>query len=141
MITLDLSLFIQIVLMLFLITVLNSILYKPIREVLKERQARMEGMREEAERYERSASQLLEDFERRLQEARSKGQAEREARKAEARAEERRLIEESTKEAQAKKEELLSGLRQELEAARSELKSQAEAFAVEIAQKLLGRAV
>jgi len=141
MITIDASIWFQIIGMLVLIVVLNSLLYKPIRQMLQERESKMAAIREEAERSERNTDQLLENFNAKLANARSQGIKKREELKAQAREEEKALIEESTKEATQKKQELLGELTAQIEAARKELKAQAEAFAVEIAQKLLGRAI
>ncbi|OCC15789.1 ATP synthase F0 sector subunit b' [Dissulfuribacter thermophilus] len=141
MITLDASFLVQVIGTLVLMAVLNSLLYKPIRQMLQERESKMAAIREEAERLEKSAHQLLENFNAKLANARSEGVQKREELKAQAREEEKALIEESTKEATQKKQELLGELTAQIESARSELKAQAEAFAVEIAQKLLGRAI
>ena len=141
MITIDASIWFQIIGMLVLIVVLNSLLYKPIRQLLQERESKMAAIKEEAERFERNADQLLENFNAKLASARSEGIKKREELKAKAREEEKALIDESTKEATQKKQELLSELTAQIEAARKELKAQAEAFAMEIAQKLLGRAI
>ena len=141
MITIDASIWFQIIGMLILIVVLNSFLYKPIRQMLQERESRMTALRGEAERFERNADQLLENFNAKLADARSRGIQKREELKAQAREEEKVMIGESNKEAAQKKQQLLSELTAQIDAARKELKTQAEAFAVEIAQKLLGRAV
>ncbi len=141
MITLDLSLWIEIVCVLLLMFVLNNMLYKPMRRMLEERESKMSGIREDIEKFERNAESLLESFNRKLAEARKKGQEERERLKQEAREEERQLIEASSTEAESKKEQLMAELTSQIDAAKKELLAKAEAFAVEIAQKLLGRAV
>ena len=141
MITLDLSLWIQVISILVLIAILNSIMFKPIRRMLQEREAKMSGIQEDAEKYERNAEQLLENYNVKLADARKRGQAEREKLKEEARSEEHAILEESSKEAAARKEELLAQLGSQIEAARGELKAQSESFAAQIAEKLLGRAV
>jgi len=75
-------------------------------------------------------------------------QAEKERLQREREEAERKKLEEQKKyeelyqqEAEAKREELMSQLTSQIEAAKKELQAQAEAFAMEIAQKLLGRAV
>ncbi len=141
MITIDASIWFEIIGMLVLMVVLNSLLYKPMRQMLQARESKMASIKEEAERFERNAERLLENFNSRLADARSKGISKREELKAQAREEERSLMDESAKEAAEKKQQLLGDLSSQIEAARNELKAQAEAFAVEIAQKLLGRAV
>ncbi len=141
MITLNITFWIELVLALILMYILNIILYKPVRRILEERKQKMDEIRGEAEKYERNAQALVDNFNRKLAEARAKGQAEREKFKESARQVERELLEASTKEAEKEKSEQLGQLMGQIEAARKELKDKVEAFALEIAQKLLGRAI
>ncbi len=141
MITIDLSIVAEIICVLFMIAFLNSALYKPLRKAIKERKEKMDAIDAEAAKFENSTKRLIEDFERKMREARLAGKEEFERFRAQAKEEEAKLLEESTKEAEAKKEELMGQLVSQIEAAKKELQAQAEAFAMEIAQKLLGRAV
>ncbi len=141
MITIDLSFWAELISVLILMVVLNSILYKPIRRLLKEREAKMAGIQAEAEKYERNAEQLVANYDQKMAEARAEGKNELEKLKGEAREEERQLMEAAQQEAEAKKNQLMSELSGQIDAAKKELEAQSEAFAVEIAQKLLGRAV
>jgi F-type H+-transporting ATPase subunit b len=120
---------------------LNSMLFKPIRKQLEEREAKMAAIEAEVERFEQRAQKLVEDFDKKMAEARIAGKQELERLKDEGREEERQLSEASAQEARAKKEQLMSEITGQIEAARKELKEQSETFALEIAQKLLGRAV
>jgi F-type H+-transporting ATPase subunit b len=141
MIDIDLSLLAELISVLVLMAVLNSILFRPIRKQLEEREAKMAAIEAEVERFEHRAQKLVEDFDMKMAEARTAGKQELERLKEEGREEERQLAEASAKEASAKKEELMSDISGQIEAARKELKDQSETFALEIAQKLLGRAV
>ncbi len=141
MITIDLSIVAEIIGVLILIVVLNSMLYQPIRRILKERQEKMNSIEAEATKFEDRIKSLVEDYERKLREARQAGKAEFDKLKEEAKELERKLMEESTKEAEAKRQELMGQLAGQIDAAKKELQAKAESFAVEIAQKLLGRAV
>ena len=141
MITIDLSIVAEIICILFMIALLNSWLYKPLRKAIKERREKMDAIEAEAARFENNTKKLIEDFESKMKQARLAGKEEFEKFRAEAREEEQKMIEESTKEAEAKREELMAQLTSQIEAAKKELQAQAEAFAMEIAQKLLGRAV
>ena len=141
MITIDLSMFVELVGFLILMVMLNSMLYKPIRRMLEERESRMSSIQSDVEKFERNADQLLKDFDRKMADARSAGQGELERLKQEAREEEHRLSDASSKEADAKKQDLMKDLTAQIEAARKDLSAKVDAFAVEISQKLLGRAV
>ena len=141
MITIDYSIIAEIIGYLILLVILNAILYKPIRRLLKERASRMSAIQSDVEKYERNAEQLLKDFDMKLAEARASGQGEMEKLKQEAREEEHQLSEASNKEADARKQELMAELTSEIDAARKDLTTKVEAFAIDISQKLLGRAI
>ncbi len=141
MITIDASIVAEIISVLVLMFILNSILYKPIRALLMERESRLSDARADIEKFEKNAEQLLENCNAKLAEARKSGQAERERLKQEARAEEKAMLEEGAQEAAAKKQELLADLGSQIEGARKDLTAKAEEFAGAIAEKLLGRAV
>ncbi|NIA08632.1 MAG: hypothetical protein GWP10_02390 [Nitrospiraceae bacterium] len=141
MLTIDYSILVVIICFLILMVVLNSMLYKPIRQMLKKRESRMASIREEGEKYERNAQELLTNFEQKLADARATGQKAMEDLKEEARKEESSITEAGTKEAEVKKKELMAGLSTQVEAAKKDLLSKVDAFAMEISQKLLGRAI
>lgn len=141
MIDFDYSLFAELIGYLILLVILNAMLYKPIRKLLAERKARLSAIQTDVDKYERNAKGLLEDFDRKLADARSSGQVETEKLKTEAREEERQLSEASNKEAEAKKQELMAALSAEIDVARKDLTAKVESFAMEISQKLLGRAI
>ncbi len=141
MITIDLSFWAELISVLILMVVLNSILFKPVRRHLEERESKFAALEAEADKFERSAQDLVANYDKKLAEARAQGKSELEKLKGEAREEERQLMEAAQKEAEAKKNELMTELSGQISAARKELEAQSEAFAVEIAQKLLGRAV
>jgi F-type H+-transporting ATPase subunit b len=141
MVSIDYSIIAEIIGYLILLVILNAILYKPIRRLLKERASRMSAIQSDVEKYERNAEQLLKDFDMKLAEARASGQGEMEKLKQEAREEEHQLSEASNKEADARKQELMAELTSEIDAARKDLTAKVEAFAMDISQKLLGRAI
>ena len=141
MITIDLSILAELVCVLFMIAILNSILYKPLRKIMKQRKEKMDSIDAEAAKFESNTRRLIEDFENKMKEARLAGKQEFHKFRAAAKEQEQALIDESTKEAEAKKEELMAQLKSQIDAAKKDLQAQAEAFAMEIAQKLLGRAV
>ncbi len=141
MITIDLSIVAEIIGVLILIVVLNSMLYQPLRRILKQRQEKMEAIEAEAVKFEDRIKSLIEDYERKLKEARQAGKDEFDKLREEAKALEQKLLQESMQEAESKRQELMSQLTSQIEAAKKELQAKAEMFAMEIAQKLLGRAI
>ena len=141
MIDLDYSLFAELIGYLILLVILNGILYKPIRKLLAERASRMASIQSDVDKYERNAGQLLKDFDTKLAEARGSGQGAMEKLKQGAREEEHQITEASNKEADARKQELMAELTSEIDAARKDLAAKVEAFAMDISQKLLGRAI
>jgi len=141
MLNVDYSILAVIIGFLILMIILNGMLYKPIRQMLEKRESRVSSIQSDVEKYERNAEQLLKDFEMKLAKARSAGQGEMERLKQEAREEEHQISEASSKEADARKQGLMAELASEIDAARKDLKAKVEAFAVDISQKLLGRAI
>lgn len=141
MIDLDISLWVEVISVLVLMGILNAMLFKPIRHMLEERKLKMDSIQGEVERFTRNAEQLLDSFNKKLAEARKAGQAERERMKSEARKMEHELLESSSKEADETKQRLIAELSAQIDSARKELSAKSDMFAVEIAQKLLGRAI
>lgn len=137
----DISLLVQIGAMLLLMVLLNSMLYKPMRQMLKDREDKLASMRKEVEKYEENAAQLLTQFNQKLADARRRGQQEKERLKAEARAAEKDIMSAATKASDTQKQQLLSELVADIASVKQNLDAQCEVFAREIAQKLLGRAV
>ncbi|MBA2848036.1 ATPase [Thermosulfuriphilus ammonigenes] len=141
MISLDITLWVQIVKILILTFILNAILIKPILRILREREEHFAGLEQDIQRFTESAEQLLENYNRRLAEARMEAGKKREELKLQAKQEEKSILEAATKEAEARKSELLSQVMKEIEGVRKALREQVEGFAAQIAQKLLGRSI
>jgi F-type H+-transporting ATPase subunit b len=137
----DVSLLVQIGAMLILMVLLNSMLYKPMRQMLRDREEKLSSLRKEVERYEGNAAQLLTQFNQKLADARRAGQQQKESLKAEARKEEKVLLSAAAKESDLKKQQMLAELSADIVGVKQNLQAQADVFAREIAQKLLGRAV
>lgn len=141
MLDIDISLPIQIINFLFLVIVLNAILYRPLRKVMQERREMMGNLDREIENLKKSANQKLEDFKAKLQDANLKGNKEREALKTEALAEEKQLTGKAREDGEAYKSKVASEVEQDIVKARTELKGQVSMFASEIAAKIMGRAI
>jgi F-type H+-transporting ATPase subunit b len=136
----DITLLYQMINFLVLLFVLNLVLYKPIRKVLVERKAKIEGMQNGAEK---AATDLVagEDaYKEGLKQARVEGLKNKEAFIEEASKEEKEIIDGINKKAQANLAEIKQQVAAETEQARKALEAEVEAFAKTIGEKILGRA-
>jgi F-type H+-transporting ATPase subunit b len=136
----DISLVYQMINFLVLLFVLNLVLYKPIRNVLLERKAKIEGMQIGAEK---AASDLVagEDaYKDGLKQARSEGLKEKETFIEEASKEEKEIIDRINKKAQANLAQIKTQVADETAQARKVLEDEVEAYAKAIGEKILGRA-
>jgi F-type H+-transporting ATPase subunit b len=141
MISIDGSIIIQIVNFIFLIWVLNIILYKPIRNVLLQRKERVADFEQSIEASRRDVEEKDEAFSLGIKEAKSKGLKEKEGLLQIASEEERKIIEKINEKAQADIANVRVKIAEDAESARKSLQQEVDTFADAIAQKILGRAV
>ncbi len=136
----DISLVYQMINFLVLLYVLNLVLYRPIRKVLLERKAKIEGMHTGAEK---AAGDLVagEDaYKNGLKKARAEGLVKKDAFIEEASGEETEIIDRINKKAQANLAEIKKQVADETEQARKSLEGEVEAYAKAIGERILGRA-
>ncbi len=136
----DISLVYQMINFLVLLFVLNLVLYKPIRNVLLERKAKIEGMQEGAQKASKDLVAGEDAYKDGLKQARSKGLKEKEAFIEAASQEEKEIIDKINKKAQANLAEIKKQVADETEQARKALEGEVEAYAKAIGEKILGRA-
>lgn len=141
MVSVDGSVFIQIVNFLFLIWALNLVLYRPIRNVIRQRKEKEDGLQHNIEALTDAAREKDEAFGSGIREARARGLKQKEALMAEAEAEEKRIIAEINEKAQAELATVREKLAAEVDGVRAQLEKELDAFADAIGQKILGRAV
>ncbi len=141
MIKVDGSLFIQIVNFLFLIWIMNVILYKPIRNVLIRRKEKMGGLEQNIASAVNGAKEKEAAFSIGIKEARSKGMKKKEALIQEATQEEKRIVDEINKKAQANMMEIREKISREAEGVQISLQKEIDSFALAIGEKILGRAI
>ena len=137
----DSSVFIQIVNFLVLIWILNIVLYRPIRSVLKQRKEKVEGLEDKIETCTRETQEKDEAFVNGLREARVKGLQEKERYLQEAADEEKAIIEEINKKSMAELESIRAQVAQDTDKVRGDLMKQVDGFAGSIVEKILGRAI
>ena len=141
MVSIDGTLFIQIINFLFLIWALNIVLYKPIRRILLQRNDKVTGFEEGIERFEQDALEKDQALSSGIKEARGKGMNEKAAFEDDARSEEMKLIEKINEKARADLAEIREKIVKETEEARQALLKEVDTFAEDISLRILGRAV
>ena len=141
MISIDGSVVVQIVNFVLLIIILNYILFKPIRKILKERKEKIIGLQKGIETHQKDVKTIEASFSSGIREARAKGLKEKEALLAEASEEENRIIDEITRKAQADFEQIRAKIEADTDAVRETLQQEINAFANSIGEKILGRTV
>lgn len=140
MISLDGSLFIQIINFLFIIWALNVVLYKPIRKILIQRKEKITGFEQNIDAFNADAKGKDDAFTSGLKEARAKGMGEKEALMQTATDEEKRIIEEINQKAQAELAEVREKLAKDTESVRASMLEELDDIAIAISHKILGRA-
>jgi F-type H+-transporting ATPase subunit b len=137
----DESLIIQIVNFLFLVWVLNTILYRPIRNILIQRKEKFASLEKNIEILNRDAQEKDDAYADGIREARVKGFQEKEALTQAATEEEKEIIEKINQKAQAELAEVREKIAKDAEAARTALQQEIDAFANAIGEKILGRTI
>ena len=140
-VTPDSSALIQIINFVFLIWVLNILLYKPIRKILAQRKEKVDGLELSIETSDKDALEKDEAFSAGIKEARARGFKEKEALMQQAMDEEKKIIADINSKAQAELAEIRRKIINETEVARESLQKEIDNFANQIFQKILGRAV
>ena len=141
MVDIDKSLLLQMVNFLFLLWILNIILYRPIRRILAERKQRVDGYLLDIRRLGDQIEEQKSEIADLTNLARKMGFEEKEALKHEAHKEQDRLLAEVNAQMEAKISDVKSQIAGEITAARKTLQTQIETFARELATKILGRQV
>lgn len=140
-IDIDASLIFQIVNFLVLMAVLNVVLYKPIRGILKERAAKIAQLNGEITSGTEGAAAKLAALEAQRAASRKEGAGLKEELKAQGHAKEREIVQAATAEMEATVSKVRAEVTAEIAQARDDLKGQVQTFGVELAQKILGRSI
>ncbi len=140
MITIDATMWIHIVNILILIAIMNAVLYRPVRGILKERKKEVASLETEIETFEKNSSLRLEEFNQKLAETRSRAKEEFDAIRGAALAESSKEVAAVRQEADKEKNAGLADIASQFDKAKGELQGQLDSFAGDIANKILGRA-
>jgi len=141
MITIDITVLIQIINILILIVVMNAVLYRPVRSILAKRKEKITELGNAIETFRKNAELRKEEINRKLNEARSKAKDEIDSAKAAAQASTAESLAKIRQEAQANKTAQLGEIQQQVADARQQLSGQIDSFATEMAAKILGRSI
>lgn len=141
MIEIDLTMPFQIAFILIMIVIMNIVLYKPIRSILAERDKRITGLEKDVEEFHKNAKLRLEEFDEKLNGARSRAKTELDRVRSETQAVGNEKVTEIRREVEAHKAANQSLIQAEFARASQELQGQVDGFAKEIAGKIIGRTI
>jgi len=139
MVGVDISMPIQLVSFLVTLVLLNTILFKPIRRVVKERKEKVALSEAEIERLRLGAEDKLAAFQAQLDSARAEGANKRMALRKVAQDEERGLLDSVSKEIEATLTRARAEIAADAAKAASALQAQSSQFAGAVVEKILGR--
>jgi len=141
MITMDITLLIQMVNVIILMFLLNAVLYKPVLKILKDRAGKMKGLKEDIVKFDQDAKARQDEVDAKMREASKKAKAALDAARAEAKEAgdaETNSIKAAT---EADKEKQMVQIKEQVDAAVKELKANLDGFATDMASKILGRSL
>jgi len=140
MVNLDGSILLQIANFILLVWILNLVLYKPIRKILKERADKVAGSQSQIDGALQQVQAKEDAYAEGLRQARVSGQKEKEALMQTAAEEEKAIIDAINESAQLELKAAKEKIAQEMGAVKSSLEAEIDAFADAIGKKILGRA-
>ena len=139
MIDIDWTLYAQIINFLLLVFLLNVVLFRPIRNVLRERQAKLLAQETEINVLTDKGRSLEDEIKEELAAARRAGAGARETLKQEGAQAEATLLEEVKHQAELEWATVEKKIQADMAKARASLQTQAQTFAQLLATKILGR--
>ncbi len=141
MIDLNLTLIIQLFIVLSLVVILSQIVFKPFLATLQERKDRVKKAEEQARDLQRRAQELMERYRESIAAAHAQGATIRDKIRKESLAREMEILQKATQEANRMILEIKARITDEVGAARSGLQSRAKNLSREIAERILGRSL
>ena len=139
MIELNLTVVIQLAIVLTLMVILSQAVFKPFLTLLQERKSRVERGERRARELRQKADALMERYREAMAQASAQGATIREKIRQESLAKEMEILKKVAEEANREIQEMKMKMSEELGAARSGLRTQSQKLSREIAEKILGR--
>jgi F-type H+-transporting ATPase subunit b len=137
MIDLDTSFYIQFINFVITLVVLNLLLIRPVREIIRKRAEKMSGLLSGAESFTARAEEKLAGYTKSLDEARAAGAEARNALREQGVAQEKQIVDAAAGAAAATLGEAKDRSTKEAAAARESLRAQVGALAQKVADKIL----
>ncbi len=141
MIDLNISLFIQMANFLVLLLLMNYVLYRPIRGVLKKRQEKMDSLSSEADRFSERLVEIQMELAEVVRQAQAEGFERRAEMKNRAHEQEKKILARVSEEMEAEAERIMAEIKDQVNEARESLLGQVEGFSAALAEKILGRSL
>jgi len=139
MIDIDWTLYAQLINFLLLVFLLNLVLFRPIRNAIRERQSKLAAQEADINLLTGQGESLGVEIKEKLAAARKEGAGAREALKQEGSKAEASLLEEVKKQVDLEWAQVEQKIKADMARARESLKTQVQSFAQLLATKILGR--
>jgi len=139
MIELNLTLIIQLAIVLSLMAIFSQVVFKPFLTMVAERRDRIEGAEKRARNLQQRSEELMERYREAIAAAHAQGAAIREKIRKEGLAKEMEILQKAMEEANRLIQEMKMEISDEMETARAGLQLQTQNLSREIAEKILGR--
>jgi F-type H+-transporting ATPase subunit b len=137
----DWTIILQFVNFIVLMAVLNAILYRPMRNMLKHRKETIAGSHERADELESQIDEKMARYEEKLQQAKLQGNQEKNKLRQAAADEEVKILGQAREEATDRLQVVKDKVAGEADTAGKKLQAEAETLGADIAVKILGRAL
>lgn len=141
MVSMDITLFLQIINAFVLMYLLNGVIYKPVLKILKERKVKLQGMRDDVTKYEDNARRRQEEVDKKMHKASTQAKAALDNARAGAKAAGEEKLAAIKAEADSEKDKQLVDVKSQFDTARKDLEAGLDGFATAMAGKILGRSL
>jgi len=141
MIELNLTLILQLVIVLGLMGILTQLVFNPFMTVLAERKNRIEGAEKKAKDLQQQAEELIDRYREALAAAQAQGASIRDEIRKISLSEEMTILQKAMEDANRVIQEVKKKIAEDAQAARADLRHQAQNLSRAITEKILGRSV
>ena len=135
----DYSTFIQMASFIFLVIMLNIILYRPIRRILIRRKNEISSTEEITRDLRRKAGNYSKEYEDNLSDTKKKGLKEKDGLKNKGMEEEREMLRQTYSSVEERIQKARNDIQERIAHARQSLETESESFSRDLAEKILGR--